>query len=154
MALERLSLSVEMEGHKPCAKKQQNLVPGEGSGPNVCRSNLSGLLLRERRLIQVVQRQDGRFQGNGPTMTIYSFASRSSTFDSPGLPRRNASSALSPVLAKQVRFILGYFSTKRFLKSGCSHKLSGGPSSAFAFGRYKRFDRACLYLYALDQDCR
>jgi hypothetical protein len=28
MALERLSLSVEMEGHWPCAKKQQNLVPG------------------------------------------------------------------------------------------------------------------------------
>ena len=28
MALERLSLSVEMEGHRPCAKKQQNLVPG------------------------------------------------------------------------------------------------------------------------------
>src|SRR5258708_22351929 len=28
MALERLSLSVEMEGHRACAKKQQNLVPG------------------------------------------------------------------------------------------------------------------------------
>src|SRR5437868_2817747 len=28
MAVERLSLSVEMEGHRPCAKKQQNLVPG------------------------------------------------------------------------------------------------------------------------------
>jgi hypothetical protein len=26
MALEKLSLSVEMEGHRPCAKKQQNLV--------------------------------------------------------------------------------------------------------------------------------
>src|SRR5216683_17927 len=28
MALERLGLSVEMEGHRPCAKKQQNPVPG------------------------------------------------------------------------------------------------------------------------------
>jgi hypothetical protein len=33
MALERLSLSVEMEGHRPCAKKQQNLVPGAGIAP-------------------------------------------------------------------------------------------------------------------------
>lgn len=47
MALERLSLSVEMEGHRPCAKKQQNLVPGEGGGPNVCRFGLSGWLLRD-----------------------------------------------------------------------------------------------------------
>ena len=28
MALERLGLSVEMEGHRPCAKTRQNLVPG------------------------------------------------------------------------------------------------------------------------------
>ena len=28
MAFERLTLSVEMQGHRPCAKKQQNLVPG------------------------------------------------------------------------------------------------------------------------------
>src|SRR5258705_2622960 len=33
MALERLSLSVEMEGHRPCAKKQQNLVPGDRLNP-------------------------------------------------------------------------------------------------------------------------
>ena len=42
MALERLSLSVEMEGHRPCAKKQQNLVPGARHGPNVCRFVSSG----------------------------------------------------------------------------------------------------------------
>jgi hypothetical protein len=47
MALERLSLSVEMEGHRPCAKKQQNLVPGAGSGPNVCRSGLIGWRQRD-----------------------------------------------------------------------------------------------------------
>src|SRR2546426_11326710 len=40
--IERLSLSVEMEGHRPCAKKQQNLVPGARHGPNVCRFVSSG----------------------------------------------------------------------------------------------------------------
>jgi len=30
MALERLSLSVEMEGHRPCAKKQQIWCRGPG----------------------------------------------------------------------------------------------------------------------------
>src|ERR1700739_530534 len=33
MALERLSLSVEMDGHRPRAKKQQNLVPGARIAP-------------------------------------------------------------------------------------------------------------------------
>jgi hypothetical protein len=42
MALEGLSLRVEMEGHRPCAKKQQNLVPGARHGPNVCRFVSSG----------------------------------------------------------------------------------------------------------------
>ncbi len=38
MALERLSLSAEMEGHRPCAKKQQNLVPGARFAPRVPQS--------------------------------------------------------------------------------------------------------------------
>jgi hypothetical protein len=42
MALERLSLSVEMDGRMPRAKKQQNLVPGARHGPNVCRFVSSG----------------------------------------------------------------------------------------------------------------
>src|SRR5690348_1281391 len=29
----KLSLSVEIEGHRPCAKKQQNLVPGARFAP-------------------------------------------------------------------------------------------------------------------------
>lgn len=40
----KISLSVEMEGHRHCAMKQQNLVPGDGIGPNVCPFNSVGWL--------------------------------------------------------------------------------------------------------------
>jgi hypothetical protein len=73
MALERLSLSVEMEGHRPWAKKQQNLVPGEGIGPNVCRCIFSG-----RRLHECLEQTESE-----PSVSPVEFAPALPTADEP-----------------------------------------------------------------------